>query len=109
MGFNMNDIKLCKLVTGEVVVGKLVDNKLEECLALQAVPVSEREIKMGISPYFSPYSQAPIHIDIQFCMVITDADPELCNQYSQITSGISIVKPGDFNNGRPNLSLLAKR
>jgi len=93
----MNDIKVAKLVSAEVIVGKEVDGVLENCLLLQAMPVEGNQIRMGISPYLAPYSREEAAIDMSFCICIHDADAELIAQYQQITSGIVQATPGDLS------------
>ena len=96
----MGNIKLSKLVSGEVVVGELnTDGILKNCLALQAMPTQDMQrIQMGISPYLAPYTQASADIESQFRIVTIDADPALAAQYQQITTGIVTASPGDLKN-----------
>jgi len=95
----MNEIKLCKLVSGEMIVGRQVRTIIKNCLLIHAMPSPDgQQIRMGISPYMAPYTRAEANIDEKFCVVITDADPELVNQYQQITTGIVTAKPNDLKN-----------
>ena len=96
-----NNIKLSKLVSGEVVVGYLNDETdiLENCLALQAMPAPDGHgIQMGISPYMAPYSPEKSNIEKQYRIVTINADPQLAAQYQQITTGIVTATPGDLKN-----------
>ena len=95
----MNDIKLCKLVTGEVVVGKEDGLVIKNVLMLMAMPdPATNQVRMSISPYWAPYTREEADIEITFCVTRTPADPELTAQYQQITSGIITAKPGDLPN-----------
>jgi len=93
------DVKLCRLVTGETVVGKLVEETLVNCLLLQAVPEpGSNAIRMGISPYWAPYSRDEADIPASSIAVQTIADPQLLEQYMQITSTIIPATPADLKN-----------
>lgn len=99
-------IKLCRLNTGETVVGKVDEDKgkLENVLLLQAQPdPTGQGIRMGIAPYWAPYSRAEANIDIDKIVADTDADPQLRDQYMQITTGIVTATPADLKNigGQP--------
>ena len=107
----MSNVKLAKLVSGEVIVGSEGADVLEKCLLLQAMPVEGNQIRMGISPFLAPYSRDDANINKMFCMTMIDADAELTAQYQQITSGIVTATPGDLNNmktgmGGPGLNLI---
>jgi len=92
----MSDIKMCRLVTGETIVGKRVEDVIEDCLLLQAMPVEGNQVRMGISPYWAPYSKEKANINIDSVMLEEIADSELAAQYQQITSGIVSATPGDL-------------
>jgi len=95
----MNSIRLCRIVTGETIVGKQVDKEIKNCLLIQAMPMPDgQQIRMGISPYLIPYSRSEANIKLEHCVVNVDADPELARQYQQITSGIVSATPGDLKN-----------
>ena len=81
-----DDIKICRIVTGETIVGKRVGDVITDCLLLQAMPIEGNQVKMGISPYWAPYCKDKADIHIDHCMIENVADPELASQYQQITS-----------------------
>jgi len=94
----MNDVKLCKLVTGEVVVGKEDDGIIKNILMLMAMPdPATNQVRMSISPYWAPYTREEADVNTSFCVTKVTADPELTAQYQQITSGIVTASPGDMN------------
>jgi len=95
----MNSIRLCRIVTGETIVGNQVDKEIKNCLLIQAMPMPDgQQIRMGISPYLIPYSRSKANIKLEHCVVNVDADPELVKQYQQIVTGIVTATPNDLKN-----------
>ncbi|THB65708.1 MAG: hypothetical protein D6E12_12080 [Desulfovibrio sp.] len=101
------DIKLMKLINGEMVIGKHApdEGKLKEVALLQTVP-TEQGVQMLILPYGYPFEQ-DIKGDISLEHVLYEYStyPEdLQSKYLQASSNLTISSPGALR----NLDLAAK-
>lgn len=96
----MSDIKLCRLVTGETVVGEENGELIKNILGLHAMPNPQQpqQVNMSITPYWIPFSRENADIEKRHCVSIIPADAELASQYRQITSGITMATPSDLKN-----------
>lgn len=95
------DIKLMKLVNGEMVLGKYApdEGKLKDVAILQTVP-TEQGVQMLILPYGYPFEH-DIKGEISLEHVIYEYKnfPEdLKSKYLQASSNLTISTPGDLRN-----------
>ncbi len=90
------DIRLVKLVTGEVVVGKYNEagKTLDEVATMQTVPTKEGGVQMMMIPYGYPFEQnfaASIPFD-KFIYVFTNTPEELQTKYIELSTNLTIQK-----------------
>lgn len=90
-----HDIKMAKLVSGEVVVGKFNDEtKTIEAVALmQSVPTKEG-VQMMMLPYGYPFEQSfEANISFDHILYAYKASPEeLKTKYLEITTNLTLQK-----------------
>jgi len=91
------EIIVARIITGEIVVGKKTDMGIGECIALRVVQKSQTEIESHLMPLLHPFSDKFIDIDIDKIVFSAPANNDLINQYSRITSPISIVPSMDLS------------
>ena len=101
------EIKLMKLINGELVLGKHVpeEGKLKDVALLQTIP-TEQGVQMLILPYGYPFEH-DIKGEISLTHVIYEykAYPEdLKSKYLQASSNLTLSTPGDLR----NLNMAAK-
>jgi len=109
------DIRLVKLVTGETVIGKFNDNKIEEPAIIQTVP-TQQGVQIMLLPYGYPFDQEMggeilmEHAIFQFAKCPED----LQTKYLEATSNLTLATGGlgDLGGGgagTPDLSDLLKK
>lgn len=88
------DVKLCRVITGETIIGQLEGENIIKCCLIRIVPGQDGNVQTIITPYFAPISNEFVTIDEANLVVTTDPVKELTDKYREIVSGISIVQPG---------------
>lgn len=95
------DIKLVKLVNGELVLGKYdqAGDKITDVALLQTVP-SEQGVQMLILPFGYPFEQEFIaELSMDKALYVYAKFPEdIKNKYLEATSNLTLSKPGDLRN-----------
>ncbi|GAB7140850.1 hypothetical protein RsTz2092_08030 [Deferribacterales bacterium RsTz2092] len=95
------DVKLVKLVTGEVVLGDYdeVTQQLCEVVNIQTVPSGNNQFQLALIPYGYPYEPtfvAKIE-EKHFLYVYSKCPDELKNKYLEIKSNIKIAPASSLN------------
>ncbi len=96
-----HDIRMAKLVSGEVIIGKYnaEAKQFNEVALMQSVPTKEG-VQMMMLPYGYPFEQVFVaDIDFDKVMYAYKSTPEeLQNKYIEILTNISIQKSGIITN-----------
>ena len=101
------DIRLVKLVNGELVLGKLdeASNSLKDVAALQTVP-TQQGVQMMLLPYGYPFEQgfdgviSSVHVIYEY----KTCPEELKTKYLEATSNLTL-STGGLGGGLGNLNL----
>ena len=95
----MSDIKLARLFTGEMVVGKVSRDGLESCYLVQAVPQEgpngSTSFNVMVLPMFIPISKEGVNIANVSIVTSINAPDNLAQEYTRATSGLYIPNPGE--------------
>lgn len=113
------DIRLVKLVTGDLVVGKWSDDggKIIEPAILQTVP-TQQGVQMMLLPFGYPFeNEMAGELDTKHVLYEYKTFPEeLKTRYLEATSNLTLSTPGDLRNleklvtpGGGDLSSLLKK
>lgn len=110
------DIRLVKIVTGETVIGKFTEDKIEEPAIIQTVP-AQQGVQIMLLPYGYPFDQdMGGEISMKHVLFEYKACPEdLKTKYLEATSNLTIASGSalkDLDNlagGTPDLSSLLKK
>ncbi len=96
-----HDIRMAKLVSGEIIIGKYNElaNQFDEVALMQSVPTKEG-VQMMMLPYGYPFEQTFVaSVDLKHVMYAYQSTPEeLQNKYIEILTNISIQKSGIITN-----------
>ncbi len=96
-----HDIRMAKLVSGEVIIGKYNEqaSQYNEVALMQSVPTKEG-VQMMMLPYGYPFEQSFVaNIDFKHVIYSYQSTPEeLQNKYIEILTNISIQKSGIITN-----------
>ena len=89
----MSEVKICKLITGELVIGSKSDEKLMQVFKI--IPVNNTQV--AVVPFFHPFSDSKV--DIEYTYIITEGEPTtaLVEQYKRNTSVIHTPTVGEVN------------
>jgi len=95
------DIRLVKLVNGEMIIGKYneAEKKIKEVAALQTVPTAQGA-QMMLLPFGFPFEQ-DFEAAISFDHVLYEYKSfpeELKTKYLEATSNLTLSTPGDLRN-----------
>lgn len=110
------DIRLVKLVTGETVIGKFSENKIEEPAVIQTVP-AQQGVQIMLLPYGYPFDQE-MRGELSMTHVIFEyksCPEDLKTKYLEATSNITLSSGGALGDldkmagGTPDLSSLLKK
>jgi hypothetical protein len=89
-GFEMSEIKIVRLQSGEVVMGKVVEGDSEITVADPAILLPAGDNRIGLAP-FMPYAAfSELTLKNHHIMFIVDPIEEFKNQYTQAVSGLTI-------------------
>ncbi len=106
------DIRLVKMVTGETVIGKFNEDKIEEPAIIQTVP-AQQGVQIMLLPYGYPFDQEMGgELSMQHVIFEYKKCPEdLKTKYLEATSNITLSSGGlgDLGGGTPDLSDLLKK
>lgn len=107
------DIKLVKMITGETVIGKFKEDKIEEPAIIQTVP-AQQGVQIMLLPYGYPFEQEMGgELSMQHVIYEYQKCPEdLKTKYLEATSNITLATGGgmgDLAGGAPDLSDLLKK
>jgi len=108
----MSEIKMYKLVSSEFVIGKLVDGDTDSigidtpmCVHFQPAPNGQLGINLfPMNPFANQTDEAIKFKNDHIMFEIAEVHPDILNQYSEITSGITIPTKGDV--AVPNMELV---
>lgn len=94
---NMEAIRLCKLITGELVIGRQNDdnNTLDKVFTI-AIRQQGNQVLPTLMPYFTPFSERDVSIDLNYVVAYIDAESEqrlegLVDKYRELTLGFVIT------------------
>ncbi|GAB6175492.1 hypothetical protein JCM16814_03830 [Desulfobaculum senezii] len=95
------DIRLVKLINGEMVIGKYDEEakQLKDAAILQTVP-AQQGVQMMLLPFGYPFDNE-IDAEISYEYVIYEyknCPDDLKNKYIEAASNLTLAKPGDLNN-----------
>jgi hypothetical protein len=92
----MSEIVIAKVRTGEVIIGKLVGEKIEKCIQAKPMPISQQQMQIAMAPFFPMMSDDFVDIDMKD--IITTAKPvkDLEDKYLESVSGIVIASGGSI-------------
>jgi hypothetical protein len=94
------DIRLVKLITGDMALGKWDENdkKLKDIAVIQTIPTQSGGVQMMLMPFGYPF-ETEITGEISFDHVIyiykTFPD-DLKNKYLEASSNLTLSSPGDL-------------
>ena len=95
------DIKLVKLVNGEMVVGKFDEenNALNDVAVLQSVP-TQQGVQMMLMPYGFPFEEEMKgSISLEHVIYTYEKFPEdLKTKYLEASSNLTLSAPGNLSN-----------
>ncbi|SKA78132.1 hypothetical protein [Desulfobaculum bizertense] len=106
------DIRLMKIISGEMIIGKYdaEANILKDAAVLQTVP-AQQGVQMMLLPFGYPFDNE-IDAEISLDHVIYEyknCPEDLKNKYIEATSSLTLAKPGDLNGlGGGNVSDLSQ-
>ncbi len=96
-----HDIRMAKLVSGEIIIGKFnaQENQFDEVALMQSVPTKEG-VQMMMLPYGYPFEQTFVaSVEAKNVIYTFKSTPEeLQNKYIEILTNISIQKSGIITN-----------
>lgn len=114
------DIRLVKLITGDMVLGKWEENerKIKDIAILQTLPTQSGGVQMMLLPFGYPFeNEISGEISLDHVIYVYKAFPdELKTKYLEATSNLTLSTPGDLRrlqnvagkSGGPGISLVKK-
>lgn len=96
------EVKLAKLVSGDMVLGKwdAQENKIKDPATLQTVPTQQGGVQMALLPFGYPFD-SELHGEISAEHVLywyKNVPEDLTNKYWEASSNISISSSSDLEN-----------
>ena len=96
------DIRLVKLVNGEMILGKWeeADGKIKEPAILQTIPTQQGGMQMLLLPFGYPFDQE-IDGEIEIRHVLfqyKNVPEELKTKYLEATTNLTLSAPGNLRN-----------
>ncbi len=90
------DIKLVKLVTGELVVGKYEDKSLNDVAIIQTVPNQQGGMQLMILPYGYPFEQTfnGKIAEQHFLYIYSRLPQELVDKYLETVTNLVLKSDG---------------
>ncbi|MDZ7758721.1 MAG: hypothetical protein U5L00_00470 [Desulfovermiculus sp.] len=96
------DIKLVKLINGDMVLGKWDEEgqKLKEPAILQTIPTQQGGVQMALLPFGYPFdNEVSGEIDLKHVIYVYQNLPEdLKNKYIEASSNLTISSSNDLRN-----------
>ena len=108
----MSEMKMYKLTSSEFVIGKVTDEQDEfialevpMCVHFQPAPNGQLGINLfPMNPFANQTDEAIKFKTDHIMFEIAEIHPDILNQYSEITTGITIPKKDEI--ATPNLELV---
>lgn len=91
------EIVICKLITGEFIVGKLKETHISDCFAIIMLqdPSHQNQYRSVIVPLMAPFDDKPIkQINLNNVLSTIPAHEDIQRAYVKLTSGIDIISSG---------------
>lgn len=96
------DIKLVKLINGDMVLGKWDEQgqKIKDPAILQSIPTQQGGVQMALLPFGYPFdTEVTGEIDLKHVMYVYKNLPEdLKNKYLEASSNLTISSANDLRN-----------
>lgn len=91
------EIKLAKLISGEILIGKYDRPGLAEAYLVQAVPQNNNSFNVLILPLFMPISKDAVNISADKIITMIDAPDNIKNEYTRLTTGLVMPSSAEAN------------
>ena len=95
----MAEIKIGKLISGEMIVGKEGRGGLDDCYMVQVIPQQgpggSQAFNVMLLPVFIPISKDAVHIPAERIITTIDAPENLAGEYTRATSSLYVPSAGE--------------
>lgn len=89
-------IVIAKVRTGEIIVGKKTEDKIEKCIQVKPMPVSQQQMQIAMAPFFPMMSDDFVDIDMKDIVTTGKPVADLEEKYRESVSGLVIAKGGSI-------------